>query len=82
MTAALPFAAIPSIDPEQLRKSSDVPLSRAMAAEFVELEPVICACFAVGLNTIREALASGRVHDIADIGTVKVKLRRRGRRCI
>jgi assimilatory nitrate reductase catalytic subunit len=55
-------------DPEKLRKRSDVP--RVAAAEFVEVESVICACFGVGLSAIRDALASGAVRDIGDIATI------------
>jgi assimilatory nitrate reductase catalytic subunit len=55
-------------DPEKLRELSGVPLStRVTAAAFVEVDTVICACFGVGLDSIRDALASGRVHDIGDI---------------
>ncbi len=63
-----PEQACRRFDPEKLRKPSEVPLPRAALAKFVEVEPVICACFGVGLNTIRDALASGRVRDIGDIG--------------
>jgi assimilatory nitrate reductase catalytic subunit len=30
--------------------------------------PVICACFGVGLNVIREAIASGQAANVEDIG--------------
>ena len=31
--------------------------------------PMICACFGVGLNVIREAIASGAAVSVEDIGT-------------
>ena len=30
--------------------------------------PIVCACFDVGLNTIAEAIASGRATSVAEIG--------------
>jgi assimilatory nitrate reductase catalytic subunit len=43
-------------------------LSGKVADGIAEIGPVICACFGVGLNTIREALASGTVTNVETIG--------------
>jgi assimilatory nitrate reductase catalytic subunit len=40
------------------------------AAENGNTEPMICACFAVGLDTLRRALAERRVTNLAEIGAV------------
>jgi assimilatory nitrate reductase catalytic subunit len=55
-------------DPEKLRHRSTVPVPAAAAAKCVAVDTVICACFGVGIDSIRDALASGRVHDVGDIG--------------
>jgi len=43
-------------------------LSGKPTANITDPGPVICACFGVGLNTIRTAIASGDVASIDDIG--------------
>ncbi|MDB5602486.1 MAG: assimilatory nitrate reductase alpha subunit apoprotein [Xanthobacteraceae bacterium] len=43
-------------------------LSGKPADGIAEIGPVICACFGVGLNTIREALASGAATNVETIG--------------
>ncbi|MDP2409712.1 MAG: molybdopterin-dependent oxidoreductase [Pseudolabrys sp.] len=43
-------------------------LSGKSADGLADPGPVICACFGVGLNTIRAALASGAAASVADIG--------------
>ena len=45
-------------------------LSGRSAEGFADAGPVVCACFGVGLNAIREALASRAATDIAGIGAV------------
>ncbi len=43
-------------------------LSGQSADGIADAGPVVCACFGVGLNTIRDALASGEATDVASIG--------------
>ncbi len=43
-------------------------LMRSEASDFGEREQVVCACFGIGLNAIREAVASGRASNVAEIG--------------
>ena len=43
-------------------------LSGQSADGLADAGPIVCACFGVGLNTIREALASGAATDVAGIG--------------
>ncbi len=43
-------------------------LSGQSADGMADAGPLVCACFGVGLNTIREALASGAAADVAGIG--------------
>jgi assimilatory nitrate reductase catalytic subunit len=43
-------------------------LSGKPADGIADIGPVICACFGVGLNTIREALASGAATNVETIG--------------
>jgi assimilatory nitrate reductase catalytic subunit len=40
----------------------------AAAMATVEIEPVICACFGVGVEAVRGAVVSGAVRTVADIG--------------
>jgi assimilatory nitrate reductase catalytic subunit len=44
-------------------------LSGQSADGMADTGPTICACFGVGLNTIRNTLASGLAADVASIGT-------------
>jgi assimilatory nitrate reductase catalytic subunit len=44
-------------------------LSGLSADGLADAGPIVCACFGVGLNTIRAALASGEASDVASIGT-------------
>jgi assimilatory nitrate reductase catalytic subunit len=32
------------------------------------IEPIVCACFQVGLDTVRKAVSCGAVKTVADIG--------------
>jgi assimilatory nitrate reductase catalytic subunit len=43
-------------------------LSGQSADGMADTGPVVCACFGVGLNVIREALASGAATDVAGVG--------------
>ncbi|MFZ5691173.1 MAG: molybdopterin-dependent oxidoreductase [Pseudomonadota bacterium] len=43
-------------------------LSGQSAEGMADAGPIVCACFGVGLNTIREALTSGAAADVAGIG--------------
>ena len=43
-------------------------LSGHSADGIADAGPVVCACFGVGLSTIRNALASGKATDVASIG--------------
>jgi assimilatory nitrate reductase catalytic subunit len=43
-------------------------LSGQSADGMVDAGPVVCACFGIGLNTIRDAIASGAAIDVAGIG--------------
>ena len=43
-------------------------LSGRAADGLADVGPVICACFGVGLNTIREAIASNGATDVEAIG--------------
>jgi assimilatory nitrate reductase catalytic subunit len=43
---------------------------RGEAVDFVEQEQVVCACFGIGLTAIREAVATGRASNVAEIGQV------------
>jgi assimilatory nitrate reductase catalytic subunit len=43
-------------------------LSGQSADGMVDAGPVVCACFGVGLNVIRDAVASGTATDVASIG--------------
>jgi len=46
------------------------PMPACKAREFVgEAEPVICACFGVGVDVVRNAINSGAAKTVADIGT-------------
>jgi assimilatory nitrate reductase catalytic subunit len=44
-------------------------LSGRSTAGVADTGPVICACFGVGLNTIRDAIAKGAAVSVEDIGT-------------
>ena len=44
-------------------------LSGQSADGIADAGPVICACFGVGLSTIRNALASGKANDVSSLGT-------------
>jgi len=44
-------------------------LSGRSAHRLADAGPVICACFGVGLNVIRDAIASKQANDVAAIGT-------------
>ena len=47
------------------------PLQTCKASEFVgEAEPVICACFGVGVDVVRNAINSGAAKTVADIGAI------------
>jgi assimilatory nitrate reductase catalytic subunit len=39
-----------------------------VAQALVESEPVVCACFGVGVEAVRSAVQSGTVRTVADIG--------------
>ncbi len=45
-----------------------IPLTRIAAASMTETEPVVCACFGIGAEVIRNAVASGMAGTIAAIG--------------
>jgi assimilatory nitrate reductase catalytic subunit len=47
-----------------------IPLARIAAATMVETEPVVCACFGIGADRIRDALAFGAAGTLAEIGQV------------
>ena len=51
-------------DPEQRRTV----LSGRSADGLPDAGPVVCSCFGVGLNIIREALSSGAAADVEEIG--------------
>ena len=52
-------------------------LSGQSADGMADAGPLVCACFGVGLNTIREALTSGAAADVAGLG----KMLRAGTNC-
>jgi assimilatory nitrate reductase catalytic subunit len=41
---------------------------RRIDSDMAEVEPVICACFQIGTHAVREAIASGAVKTVAEIG--------------
>jgi assimilatory nitrate reductase catalytic subunit len=43
---------------------------RSQAADFGEREQIVCACFGIGLNAIREAVACGEATNLGEIGQV------------
>ena len=45
-----------------------IPKSQACDYYIGETEPVVCACFQVGLDAVREAVNSGGATSVADIG--------------
>ena len=50
---------------------ADNPLTRISASvSMVETEPVVCACFGVGEDCIRKAVAAGEAGNVTEIGRV------------
>ena len=46
----------------------DGPVARIFDGHAIETETMICACFSVGLETVRDAVSCGSVRTLADIG--------------
>ena len=44
------------------------PLALTTNAAMLETEPVVCACFGVGADSIRKAVSSGGARNVAEIG--------------
>jgi assimilatory nitrate reductase catalytic subunit len=69
--AALPWDTVKALfEAEALGEAQRrAVLSGKSTAGLADPGPVICACFGVGLNVIRTAIASGGAASVADIGT-------------
>lgn len=67
--AALPLVDLPGATPGMR--------TRSLAQDLVETEAVICACFGVGLEAIRGAVACGTARTVGDVG----RLLRAGTNC-